>query len=129
MRRMKFVLLVVFVLGVAACGGGDAAPVAGTGDAAEGEKVFNEVAAPACGTCHSLEAGVAGVGPSLANIGAEAGSRVSGVSAEDFLRRSVEDPNADIADGFVANVMAGTYGTQLSDQEINDLVAYMLTLK
>ena len=129
MRRMMFVLLIVFVLGLAACGGGDTAPAEGPGDAAAGEVVYNEVAAPACGTCHSLEPGVDGVGPSLGEIGAGAGSRVSGVSAADYVRRAVTDPNADVAEGFVANVMPATYSAQLSEQQLSDLVAYLLTLK
>jgi mono/diheme cytochrome c family protein len=126
---MRFVLLILFVLGLTACGGGDTAPAEGSGDVAAGEVVYNEVAAPACGTCHSLESGVDGVGPSLGDIGAEAGSRVPGVSAEDYMRRSVTDPNADVADGFVANVMPATYSAQLSEQQLSDLVAYLLTLK
>lgn len=129
MRTLTFLLLTVFLLGLAACGGGDTAPAGGPGDAAAGEKVFNDVAVSACGSCHSREPGVDGVGPSLANIGAEAGSRVSGVSAEDYVRKSVTDPNADVADGFVANVMPGTFGSQLSEQQLSDLVAYLLTLK
>jgi mono/diheme cytochrome c family protein len=129
MRTLTFLLLAVFLLGLVACGGGDAAPAGSQGDAAAGEVVYNEVAAPACGTCHSLAPGVDGVGPSLANIGTEAASRVSGVSAADYLRRSVTDPNADVADGYVANVMPGTFEGQLSEQQLNDLVAYLLSLK
>ena len=129
MRILTFLLVTGLLLGLAACGGGDTAPAGGSGDAAAGETVFTGVAAPACGTCHSLQPGVDGVGPSLANIGAEAGTRESGVSAEKFLRMSVEDPNADIAEGYAANVMPGTYGSQLSEEQRNDLVAYLLTLK
>jgi mono/diheme cytochrome c family protein len=126
---MMFVLLVVSVLGLAACGGGDTAPAEGPGDAAAGEAVYNDVAAPACGTCHSQEPGVDGVGPSLANIGADAGTRVSGVAAAEYLRRSITDPNADVAEGFVANVMPATYSAQLSEEQLSDLVAYLLSLK
>lgn len=129
MRRIISVLITVLVLGLAACGGGETAPAEGAGDAAAGERVFNEVAAPACGSCHSLETGIDGVGPSLADIGAGAGSRVSGVSAEEYLRRSVTDPNADVAEGFAAGVMPANYDAQLSEQQLNDLVAYLLSLK
>jgi mono/diheme cytochrome c family protein len=129
MHRMMPILLIVFALILTACGGGETAPAEGTGDAAAGEKVYNEVAAPACGTCHSLETGMDGVGPSLASIGADAGSRVSGVSAEEYLRRSVTDPNADVAEGFAAGVMPANYGAQLSEQQLNDLVAFLLTLR
>ncbi len=129
MGRTITVLLIVFALGLVACGGGETAPSEGAGDAAAGEKVFHEVAAPACATCHSLEPGIDGAGPSLATIGADAGSRVSGVPAAEYLRRAVTDPNADIAEGFAPNVMPGTYGAQLSEQQLSDLVAFLLTLK
>jgi cytochrome c2 len=128
MRKLTILLLAALVLGLAACGA-ESAPTAGGGDAAAGEEVFNQVAAPACNTCHSLNPGETLVGPSLAAIGAEAGSRVNGVSAEDYLRRSITEPNTDITAGFAANIMPSTYTGQLTEQQIEDLVAYMLTLK
>jgi len=138
MRKLMFLLVLILVLSLVACGGepapaggGETAPEGGaaTGDAAAGEKVFNEISAPACNTCHSLEAGQTVVGPSLATIGAEASSRVSGQSAEDYLSESVTDPNAHVVDGFSANLMPATYKGQLTEEQIADLVAYMMTLK
>jgi sulfur-oxidizing protein SoxX len=131
MRNLLLLLALLLALSLAACGGEEQAVGGGgtAGDAAAGETVFNEVAAPACGSCHSLEPGVVLVGPSLATIGAEAGSRVSGTSAEDYLHESVVDPNAYVVDGSPANVMPQNYGSQLSEQQIKDLVAYMMTLK
>ena len=35
---------------------------------------------------------------------------------------------ADVVEG-IANIMSGTYKSQLTDQELNDLIVYMLTLK
>jgi cytochrome c551/c552 len=132
MRKWTLFLSLILVLGLVACGddaGNDGGGTAGGGDAAAGKTVFEQTSAPACTTCHSLEAGVTLVGPSLANIGNEAGSRVSGQSAEDYLRESVVAPNAYLVEGFGANLMPQEYGTQLSEQQINDLVAYMLSLK
>jgi sulfur-oxidizing protein SoxX len=133
MRRFLLVLALILVLSLAACGGdssteggGGAAPA---GDAAAGETVFNEVAVPACGTCHSLEPDVVLVGPSLAGIDSRAGSRVSGQSAEDYLHESIVDPNAFVVEGFASGLMPQTYGSALSEQQIEDLVAYMMTLK
>jgi hypothetical protein len=82
-----------------------------------------------CITCHSLEPGVTLVGPSHATIGAEAETRVPGLSAEEFLRQSIIDPNEQIADGFTVGMMYSNYERELSPQEIEDLVAYMLTLR
>jgi cytochrome c551/c552 len=91
--------------------------------------VIGTVNSAGCIACHSLEPDVTLVGPSHAMIGAEAGSRVPGMSAEAFLRESIVDPNAHISDGFSAGLMYSNYGGELSLQEIEDLVAYMLTLK
>jgi hypothetical protein len=91
-------MLLALVLIIAACGG-DSAPSgdeegAPAGDPVVGEKVFNGVAAPACNTCQSLEPGVTVIGPSLATVGNVAGSRVSGVSAENYLRESITDSDS-----------------------------------
>ena len=84
---------------------------------------------PGCITCHSLEPGVTSVGPSVATIGAEAGSRVSGTSAEEYLRESILEPDAHVAEGFAAGIMPKGFATALTEQQVNDLVAYMLTLR
>ena len=135
MRKLSMLLvsLLVLALILAACGGDSApsgseegAPVA---DSDAGEKVFNEVAAPACSTCHSLEPDATLVGPSLATVGSVAASRVSGVSAESYLRKSITDPDSHVVEGFAPGIMTGTDGSQLTEQQIDDLVAFMETLK
>ena len=131
MRKLAFLLILVLVLGLAACGGEAEAPAATAagGDAAAGEVVFTQAAVPACNTCHSLEPGVTLVGPSLATIGAEAGSRVSGASAADYVRKSITAPDSFVVEGFASGLMTAGYETQLTEEQIDDLVAYMLTLK
>lgn len=62
------------------------------GDATEGDGVFHEHTTAACMQCHTLNAGVQGVGPGLADVATR-------LSSEDLLR-SVVDPQAKIADGF-----------------------------
>ena len=128
MRKLTICLALLLLVGLAACGG-EPAPSGSAGDAAEGEKVFTSVAAPACSTCHSLEPGVTLAGPSLSGIGAQAGSRVSGMAADDYLPQSVRQPDAHVVEGFTPGIMPGTYGSQLSEQQVKDLVAYMMTLR
>lgn len=135
MRKLTFILLLVLSLSLVACKGSGSTPVGAgkeamsVGDAAAGEKLFEEGAQPPCSNCHSLKPGVVLFGPSLAKVGAVAGSRVSGQLAEDYLLQSILEPNVQIVEGFTPNVMHLTYGDELSEQEVNDLVAYLLTLK
>lgn len=140
----KRMLLTIIVLALAlllvACGGGGAeAPAAdagasSVGDAARGEELYSQVtigsaSAPGCITCHSLEPDVVLVGPSHAGLANRAGSYVEGMSAEDYLRESIVDPDAHIVDGFTPGVMYQNFGAELQARDVNDLVAYLLTLK
>jgi cytochrome c551/c552 len=129
MRKLTLLLSLILLISLAACGGDGDTGGTGGGDPAAGETVYSQVASPGCNTCHSLEPGVTLVGPSLANIGAEAGGRVSGQSAEEYLRESVVEPNAYVVEGFSANIMPTNYGSQLTEQQVTDLVAYMLSLE
>lgn len=139
MLRKLFVLSVlVLLLGLAlsACGGGAEEPAASTsvGDVAAGEKLYKQpvigtASAPGCATCHSLEPGVVLVGPSHAGVATRAETYVSGMSAEEYLRESIINPNAHVVEGFQPSVMYQNYGQELTQTEINNLVAYLLTLK
>lgn len=132
-RKLVLLLLLILALTLAACGGGSAPEGdAPAGDAAAGETIFAQTligTQPGCVTCHSLEAGVTLVGPSLATIGADAGSRVSGQSAEDYLQQSIQEPDVHITEGFSAGLMPAALADELSAQELSDLVAYLQTLK
>ena len=136
MRKMLIVLLVIMsVAALAACGGGgDSAETADSsvGNVSNGERLFAQATigstnAPGCITCHALD-GTDGTGPSQHDVGVRAVGRIAGTSAEDYLRESIVDPNAFIVEGYEAGVMHLTYGEDLTETEINDLVAYLLTL-
>jgi cytochrome c553 len=130
---LPFILVIFLSLLLAACGGGGET-AAGPGDAARGKTLYEQTivgpnAAPGCITCHSMEAGVVLVGPSHQGIATVAETAVSGKSAEDYLKESITTPDAHLTSGFQAGVMYQNYAKDLSAQEINDLVAYLLTLK
>ena len=115
-----------------ACGGQPAAQPAPVGDAAAGEALFKQTtigSAPGCSVCHSTEPNQDGVGPSLAGVASRAGKRVSGQTAEQYLRNSILTPNAYIVQGYSANGMYQDFAKALTDKQVNDLVAYLLTLK
>lgn len=88
------------------------------GNAAAGKKVFD---AQGCGSCHTFQpAGSSG------NVGPNLSEALKGKDAA-FIHQSIVDPNAVIASGFQPNVMPQTYGSQLSDQQLADLVAFLQT--
>ncbi|HEY63384.1 MAG TPA: cytochrome C, partial [Caldilineae bacterium] len=48
-----------------------------------------------------------------------------GFSAEDYIRESILSPKAFVVEGFQP-LMPQNYGEQLSQQELDDLVAFLL---
>jgi len=102
-----------------------------SGDAANGQSLFNEFQAAAgfsCANCHLVDSEAMLIGPGLSGISEHGGDRVDGMSAEDYIRQSILEPNAFVVEGYVANLMPQTYGDIFSADEINDLIAYLMTL-
>ncbi len=101
------------------------------GDPVAGERLFKEVseANPGCRICHSLQPGADGVGPSLAGIATRAATRVPGMTAEAYLRQSLLAPDAYVVPGYPAGQMLPDLDKRLSQEQIEDLVAFLLTLK
>ena len=102
------------------------------GDPKAGEKLFNETrggAGTGCRICHSLQPGVKLVGPSLAGIGAQAATRVPGLSAEAYLRQSLTEPDAHVVEGYRRGQMPPDYLSRLNQDQLEDLVAYLLSLR
>ncbi|NOX61655.1 MAG: cytochrome c [Chloroflexi bacterium] len=132
--RKWFILIVVLAIAVfvaAACGGGGSSS---TGDPAvdAGKKIFEQSVIegqPGCSTCHSLEPDKVVVGPSLAGLATRAGSMVPGMSAEEYIRQSILEPDAHLVDGFPAGTMPKVWGDVLSEEQLNNLVAFLMTLK
>lgn len=81
-----------------------------------------------CQICHSVRPGEDGVGPSLASVGLSAAERVVGLGAEEYLRMSILDPDAYVVDGYPAGQMLDVYSERLTDDELDALVAYLLSL-
>ncbi len=97
--------------------------------AAEGRRVFSERNLGGCGVCHSTRPDDDLVGPSLAGVGDRAAVQVAGLDAEAYLRESVLDPDAFIVDGYRAGQMLPTYRERLSDDDVDALIEYLLTLR
>lgn len=90
-----------------------------------------------CIGCHTIP-GVPGangmVGPNLSNIGVEGATYVEGLSAEEYIRQSIEDPEAFITPECPtgpcpSGVMSPAFGQMLSPEELDGIVAYLASLK
>ena len=102
------------------------------GDPEMGHKMYNETALGtnvACRICHSLRPDVVIVGPSFAGVATRAETRVPGMTAEEYLRQSILDPNAYIVEGFSSDMAPPNFAELLTDEQVDDLVAFLLTLK
>jgi mono/diheme cytochrome c family protein len=95
---------------------------AGLASARTGEQIFT---AAGCAGCHTLAKANANgtVGPSLDEL-AQAAGQAEG-SPEDYVRESVLDPDAVVAEGFQSGQMPA-YEGRLSDQQVQTLVEYLL---
>ena len=89
-----------------------------------GEAVFTEH----CIVCHSMVESQVVVGPSIVGIAARAGDRVDGMDAEAYLYASLLEPSSYLAEGY-RDLMPLNVGRDLTDQEQDDVVAYLLTLE
>jgi nitric oxide reductase subunit C len=120
---------------------GGPAPKPASDDPKElGEALFR-TSPPACFTCHSVAPGVNLAGPSLAGIGTRAGERVKSADykgeakdARAYLRESILHPSAYLVTGPTyssqgRSFMPDNFGTQLKPEQVDQLVAYLMTLQ
>ena len=85
--------------------------------------------AKGCATCHNGPSSIArvAVGPNLANLPTVAALRQPGVSAADYVRRSITSPDSFIVAGFPAKGMGAMPTLAVSPAEISALVEYLLS--
>lgn len=105
--------------------------VSPAGDAQSGEVLFNaprEETNFACATCHLVDSEDRLIGPGLLNIADRAASRVRGETAEEYLRESIVDPEAYTVADYPAQLMPSVYVQIYTESEIQDLIAYLLSL-
>jgi nitric oxide reductase subunit C len=111
------------------------------GDPARGAKLFPQLP---CSSCHDVTHPYPGgeVAPNLGNVATEAARIVKSpdytgkaADAAGYIRESIVDPNAYIVPGDVysnsegRSVMENDFAQKLTPQQIDDLIAYLLTLK
>jgi len=74
-----------------------------------------------CDACHMINGEGGEVGPNLSKIGA--------IRDREYLRRSILDPNADLAEGFEPDQMPEDMGEQMYVSELQILVDFLAGLK
>jgi cytochrome c oxidase subunit 2 len=97
---------------------------AGTGGG-DGKEVYT---ANGCGGCHQLaDAGSSGTtGPNLEQLASSARENGGGKSLEEYVRESIENPNAVVVEGFPEGTMPQNYGRDLTPEQLDALVAYLV---
>lgn len=121
--------LLFFSLLLAACGGEAEQelaeePAVEDPAAMKGETIFTQN----CASCHATTADTVIVGPSLAGIAARAGTRVEGQSAAEYIQLSILRPGEYVVEGF-PDLMPTSFGTNLYGEELDALIAYLLTIE
>jgi mono/diheme cytochrome c family protein len=81
-----------------------------------------------CASCHSTKPGAVLTGPSMAGLATSAETRQDGMDSRTYIRRSITKPSEFVVEGFV-DQMPATYDTSLSNDELDDLVSYLLTFE
>jgi nitric oxide reductase subunit C len=96
---------------------------------------------PGCAACHSIAPGVSIVGPTLAGMPATAEARIKSPdyrgqarSAAEYVRESILEPNAHVLTGPTystagRSLMPADYGQTLKPDQVDQIVAYLMTLR
>jgi cytochrome c2 len=120
------------------------------GDPENGQTLFNTIVPEtgfACATCHRVDSTETLIGPGLITVanpahdpsqhehGGAAAEATQEAQAEktmdevvDYIRTSIQQPGAFVVPGFPDLLMPQIYTQVLTEQQINDVIAYLLTL-
>jgi nitric oxide reductase subunit C len=105
-----------------------------------GENLFR-TASPVCTACHSLQPGVQLAGPSMSGMSERAAKTLASpeysgeaTDVEGYIREAIVAPSAHLVPGdmFSANgvsFMPNTYAEALTDEQVDQLVAFLASLK
>ncbi len=89
-----------------------------TGDTPE-ERGAGVFTVHGCSACHAINGEGGAVGPDLANVYS---------NGEDYVRESIVDPGAVVVEGYQDGIMPKNFGEIISDDDLNDLIAYFKSL-
>lgn len=95
-----------------------------TAELAQGKQLFSQH----CGSCHAIEADTVIVGPSLFAVADRAQERAPDMTPQQYVEHSIVQPEAILVPGY-DNVMPTNFGTRLTGEELDAIVAYVLNLR
>jgi mono/diheme cytochrome c family protein len=107
-------------------------------DPVHGQQLFTtffDQAGYMCATCHRVDSEDRLIGPGLLNIGMRAGAGGHAThgdgseSPERYIYTSITNSQAFVVEGYPENLMPQMYSQILSEQDIYDLIAYLMTLQ
>ena len=81
-----------------------------------------------CAQCHALETNTIVIGPSLTGVATRAAMRDSSGDAQAYIETSILNPSAYVVSGF-KDVMPKSFAKDLTSDEFNAVVQFLLTLK
>ncbi len=123
--KSNILWLIGLLLLLVACGGEPVEPTATLEPAAAaGQIVFQKH----CAACHNTTSDTIVVGPSLLGVATRAQTRIPDQTAQSYLLSSIMRPDEYLVEGF-ENAMPSNFGRTLTGEEIDSLVAYLLTLR
>ena len=122
----RFFLILLILLLLAGCGSAAEASIPPTlsAEAVLGQQVFTRE----CASCHSTTPDTTIVGPTLAGIAAGAETRVAGQDAHTYLLNAILNPGDHLVEGF-QDLMPSNFGRKLTGEEIDAVIAYLMTLE
>ena len=125
-RRRQVIIIPILLLGtlLSACGSEENIQDALSAQEMAGERLYIQN----CASCHATSPNTIIVGPSLAGLAQSAGNKVPGQDARRYLETSILEPDAYINEGY-NDLMPKTFGKTLTGEELDSLVAYLLTLE
>ncbi|MCO5182524.1 MAG: cytochrome c [Anaerolineae bacterium] len=129
MRPANIILALMLAALLVACGGtaADSAPPATPTlepVAALGQEVFSAE----CTICHATTPNDTIRGPSLRGVPERAATRVPNTDARSYIYNSILNPGDYVVDGF-EDIMLNDFGKKLTGEELDAVVAYLLTLE
>jgi mono/diheme cytochrome c family protein len=81
-----------------------------------------------CIACHNTGDSTAVVGPSLMGIARNAGNRHQGMTAAEYIRNVIINPDVNVVPNTKPGIMPSSFARTLNQQQIEDIISYLLTL-